>query len=65
MSGFLPGLLLALIALAVWVDQHGWQALRARQRKETLWAQGRCEDCEELEDRCTCVVFTPDDWDEL
>jgi hypothetical protein len=63
-AGFLPGLLIGLLLLAFWLDSYGIAKWRAQCAREQAWARGECIDCGEPEDDCSCIVFTPDDWDD-
>lgn len=51
---FWPGLVLALIALGLWIEAYGWPAYRRWLRNEALRVRGLCPGCELPADRCTC-----------
>ena len=56
---FWPGLILAVLALALWADTYGWPRYRKWQRDESFRMRGLCPDCERPHNRCLCFREDP------
>lgn len=54
MRVFLPGLILALLVLGLWMDTYGWPRYREFLNREALRAKGYCPDCGLIESHCHC-----------
>lgn len=63
-AAFWPGLLIAALLIGFWLDTYGIEKWRSLCAREEARRQGRCVDCGDPLERCTCIVFTPDDWDD-